>query len=77
MIIARVIQNLEFNNVASGFRESGSAHTFLLAKSSGKGGSPDKSKREGGRERWGRQIDRLDFGVGSLRISFNMNRFSH
>lgn len=54
MIIAHVIQNLEFNNVASSFRESGSANIFLLAKSSGKGSSPDKSKKVVGE---GRQTD--------------------
>lgn len=32
MIIVHVIENLEFNNVASGFKESGSANTFVLVK---------------------------------------------
>lgn len=48
LIIAHIIQNLEFNNAASSFGESGSANIFLLAKSSGKRRSPDKSKKVGG-----------------------------
>lgn len=61
MIIVHVIQNLEFNHVASGCRESGSANTFLLGKNSGKGRGPEESKREGAKGSGGevgRQTDR-------------------
>lgn len=66
MIIVHVIENLEFNNVASGFRESGSANTFVLVKVLTKAEALTKTKeREGGRE-WG-QTGRLDFEVENFK----------